>query len=172
MPLKKNVFIAVLLLLGITVSAHAGVTTMANRDDLIGKCGIHAGGAPTRISRTQAQHLSMMVPDAMLGAVPCKAEILFVIRKDGDQAMDFVWKNKLSLAVAALLASFLFDPETYIYGAKDLIVDPLLVRTITQNANWAVFILVCLGAVFAPFLAVSITKAIVGRRHTSTQAAL
>jgi len=144
---------------------HPGIA-----DDLIGKYGIDAGSALTRISRTQAQHLSMMAADGTLDAMPRKAELLFVIRKYGDEAMDFVWKNKGSLAVAAVLASFLSDPESYISGAKELIVDPLLVP-ITQNTNWTVVILVCLGVVFAPFIAVSITKAMVGIRRTSTQAA-
>lgn len=144
---------------------HPGIA-----DDLIEKYGVNAGGALTRVSRTQAQHLSMMAADGTLDAIPQKAELLDVIRKYGDEAMDFVWKNKGSLAVAAVLATFLSDPESYISGAKELIADPVL-KPIAQNTNWTLIILVCLGVVFAPLIAVSITKTVVSFRRAATQAA-
>lgn len=144
---------------------HPGIA-----DDLIEEYGINAAGALTRVSRTQAQHLSMMAADGTLDAIPQKAELLAVIRKYGDEAMDFVWKNKGSLAVATVLASFLSDPESYISGAKVLIADPLL-NPIAQNTNWTLIILVCLGVVFAPLIALSITKTVVSIRRTATQPA-
>jgi len=144
---------------------HPGIA-----DDLIEKFGINAGGALTRVSRTQAQHLSMMAADGTLDAIPQKAELLAVIRKYGDEAMDFVWKNKGSLAVATVLATFLSDPESYISGAKDLIADPLL-KPIAQNTNWTLIILICLGVIFAPLIAVSIRKTVVSFRRAATQAA-
>jgi hypothetical protein len=47
-------------------------------------------------------------------------ELLDVIERYGDRAMDFVWKNKGKLAVAAVMVSFLANPEPYINGVKDL----------------------------------------------------
>lgn len=138
---------------------HPGIA-----DDLIGKYGINAGGALTRVSRTQAQRLSMMAADGTLDAMPRKAELFDVIRKYGDEAMDFVWKNKGSLAVAAVLATFLSDPQSYISGATELIADPVL-RPIAQNTNWTLIILIGLGVVFAPFIAFSITKTIASIRR-------
>ena len=142
---------------------HPGIA-----DDLIEKYGINAGSALTRVSRTQAQRLSMMAADGTLDAMPQKAELLAVIRKYGDEAMDFVWKNKGSLAIATVLATFLSDPEPYIYGAKELIADPIL-KPIAQNTNWTLVILVCLGVVFAPLIALSITKSVMSIRRAATQ---
>jgi len=144
---------------------HPGIA-----DDLIEKYGVNAGDALTRVSRTQAQHLSMMSADGTLDAIPQKAELLAVIRKYGDEAMDFVWKNKGSLAVATVLATFLSDPESYISGAKDLIADPVL-KPIAHNTNWTLIILVCLGVLFAPLIALSISKTVVSIRRAATQAA-
>ena len=38
----------------------------------------------------------------------------------GDRAMEFIWKNKKSLAVAVALTAFLADPKPFIEGGKDL----------------------------------------------------
>ena len=142
---------------------HPGIA-----DDLIQKYGINAGGALTRVSRTQAQRLSMMAADGTLDAMPQTTELLAVIRKYGDEAMEFVWKNKGSLAVATVLATFLSDPESYISGAKQLIVDPFL-EPIAKNTNWTLIILVCLAVVFAPIITLSITKAVANIRRAATQ---
>lgn len=144
---------------------HPGIA-----DDLIEKYGINAGGALTRVSRTQAQHLSMMAADGTLDAMPQKAELLAVIRRYGDEAMDFVWKNKGSLAVASVLATFLSDPESYISGAKELIAEPIL-KPIAQNTNWTLIIVICLGVVFAPLIALLITKSAMSIRRAATQVA-
>jgi hypothetical protein len=47
-------------------------------------------------------------------------ELLAVIGRYGDRAMEFIWRHKKSLTIAAVLAAFLADPEPFITDAKDL----------------------------------------------------
>jgi hypothetical protein len=63
------------------------------------------------------------------------AELLSVVRRYGDGAMDFIWRNKGALTVATLLGTFLADPEAYVSGAKQLVVDPML-APIVRSTNW------------------------------------
>jgi len=76
-----------------------------------------------------------------LDAMSQKTQLLDLIRKYDDEAMDFVWKNMGALAVAWVLAMFLSDPESYFSGAKQLIDGPVL-TPIVKNANWTLIILV------------------------------
>lgn len=68
-----------------------------------------------------ARRLAMMTSDggelAMIGRTP---EILAVIGKYGDKAMEFIWEHKGALAVTATLAAFLAEPEPFINGVKEI----------------------------------------------------
>ena len=72
--------------------------------------------------------------------------------------MDFIWRNKGALTVASVLATFLADPRTYITGAKELIVEPI-VDPIVKNTNWTLIIGAILGVLFLPLIARSFVKA-------------
>jgi len=48
-----------------------------------------------------------------------------VIRQYGDEAMEFIWKNKGALAGSAVLISFLNNPQAYISGAM-VLAQPIL----------------------------------------------
>ena len=127
-------------------------------DDLIERFGGDAAGALNRVSKSSAQRLAMITNDGLLTATPRSPELLTVIRRYGDEAMDFIWKNKGALTVATVLGSFLADPEAYISGAKQLIVDPLL-APIAQNTNWTLIIVGVLAVVFLPFIARRLARA-------------
>ncbi len=62
---------------------------------------------------------------ARIGRTP---ELLGVIGKYGDGAMEFVWKHKAALAVSATLVAFLKNPPAFIEGTKDI------TRTVAENA--------------------------------------
>jgi hypothetical protein len=68
-----------------------------------------------------ARRLAMMASEggelAQIGRTP---EVLGVLEKYGDPAMEFVWRHKGALATTAALAAFLADPEAFITGAKDI----------------------------------------------------
>jgi len=112
-------------------------------DDLIRLYGNDAIGALASLSRKNAQRLSMIVADGHLDKLQKNKEILQVIRRYGDEAMDFIWKNKGALTISALLSQFLVNPEVYIQGAKELIVEPIIEPVVT-SFNWMVIMFVVL----------------------------
>lgn len=90
-------------------------------DDLIDRFGGDAATALKAITKPNAQRLAMVADDGLLTASAKSAELLPVIRQYGDEAMEFIWKNKGALAVTAVLGSFLVDPQAYISGAQKLV---------------------------------------------------
>jgi uncharacterized membrane protein (DUF106 family) len=81
--------------------------------------------------------------------------------------MDFIWKNKGSLAVAAVFGTFLADPQTYISGAKELVVSPVI-EPIARSTNWTLIIAGVLIVVFLPFITRSVMKARRAMKPTKT----
>ncbi|MDX2227834.1 MAG: hypothetical protein SFY92_12180 [Verrucomicrobiae bacterium] len=141
---------------------HPGIA-----DTLIGRYGDEAVGALNTVSRQNAQRLSMVADNGLFAATPRSKELLPVIRQHGDEAMDFIWKNKGSLAIAAVLGTFLAEPQTYISGAKELIVSPV-VEPIARSTNWTLITAGVLIVVFLPFIARSVMKARRAMRPTKT----
>ena len=132
---------------------HPGIA-----DSLISRFGDDAVDALHGVSRQSAQRLSMVTEDGLLNATPRSKELLSVIGRYGDDAMAFVWKNKGPLAVTAVLGTFLADPQTYISGAKELVISPV-VEPIVRNTNWTLIIAGVLAVVFFPFIARSFVRA-------------
>jgi hypothetical protein len=89
-------------------------------DDLIERFGGEAAKTLTTISKPNAQRLAMLADDGLLSASARSTELLSVIRQYGDEAMEFIWKNKGALAGSAVLISFLNNPQAYISGAMVL----------------------------------------------------
>jgi len=106
-------------------------------DGLVTRFGDNAAAALTRLSRTNAQRLAISAQDGLLTQTSRSAELLPVIRKYGDQAMDFIWKNKGALTTLTLLSTFVRDPEPYISGGKDLVVEAAA-RPVTEIGKKAV----------------------------------
>jgi hypothetical protein len=52
------------------------------------------------------------------------ADIFGVLEKYGDRACAFLWRNKGTIFLTGVLASFLNDPQPYLDGARQLIVQP------------------------------------------------
>ncbi|MBK9684507.1 MAG: hypothetical protein IPO59_14945 [Betaproteobacteria bacterium] len=95
----------------------------------------------------------MVVEEGLLEASSRSPELLGVIRMYGDEAMDFVWKNKGALAVTSVLASFRNDPQAYISGAKGLI------EPVVRSVNWTLILGVILLVIFLPVIARSLMRA-------------
>lgn len=66
------------------------------------------------------------------------AELFGVVERFGDRACAFLWRNKGVVFGAALLAAFLADPQPYIDGAKQLIVEPAAgaARDVAARTDW------------------------------------
>jgi len=121
-------------------------------DDLIERFGSNAVGAVSSLTRQNAQHLAIAAEEGLLKASAKSPELLPVIRQYGDQAMDFIWKNKGALTVAAVLGTFLADPQAYISGAKDLF------APVMSGTNWTLIIVGILVIAFLPFIARTILR--------------
>jgi len=96
-----------------------------------------------------ARRLAMMASDGgELAAIGRTPEVLDVIAKYGDPAMDFLWHHKGVLASGVVLAGFLSNPEPYLAGVKDITqvvaentVKPVattMVHEAAAKANWTV----------------------------------
>ncbi len=94
-------------------------------DDLIERFGGEAAKTLTTLSKPNAQRLGMLADDGFLSATARSPELLPVIRQYGDEAMEFIWKNKGALAGSAVLISFLNNPQAYISGAM-VLAQPIL----------------------------------------------
>lgn len=125
---------------------HPGIA-----DGLIDSAGPEAANALVNLSRQSAQRLSMVAADGMLKHPQQSTELLKVLTKYGDHAMDFVWRNKGPLAAGAVMASFLADPKPYIDGIKQLVVDPIA-SPLVKSVNWTLIVVLALGVLSLPWL--------------------
>jgi hypothetical protein len=111
-------------------------------------------------SPRNARRLAMMAGDggelARIGRTP---EVLAVIEKYGDKAMEFIWNHKGALVVTATLAAFLAEPEPFINGAKDItqtVVKPIAdvsaiaakegTAEVARKTNWTLVFLATIAA--------------------------
>jgi hypothetical protein len=76
-----------------------------------------------------------------------KPELISVVRRYGDEACDFIWRNKGALAVGATLTAFVAAPEEFMNGTQklttavgDAAVKPLveLPKANISQINWTV----------------------------------
>lgn len=140
---------------------HPGIA-----DWLITRHGGAAADALNRVSQQNAQRLGIVAQDGLLTATPRSPELLDVIRKHGDAAMDFVWKHKGALTVGAVLASFLADPEAYLSGAKDLAeaVPGRFLEALGRNTVFGMILGGLLIVALLPFIVGSVRKAVAAWR--------
>jgi hypothetical protein len=68
-----------------------------------------------------ARRLAILAEDGALARSGRWGELVAVIERHGDRAMDFVWRHKGALAVATVLGTFLADPEAFLGGGRELI---------------------------------------------------
>jgi hypothetical protein len=124
------------------------------------------------------RRLAMMAEGGELAAMGRTPELMGVIARFGDPAMDFIWRNKGALAVGTTLTAFLARPEAFIEGTNRLAdtVAENAVRPVVQEtagalawllrAATALAILIPAGAAFLairnPQAAKFLVKAIVG----------
>lgn len=89
-------------------------------EPLLRSIGKPAAGAFNAVSTKNGRRLAMMAEDGELAKIGESPELLSVIAKYGDAAMDFVWRHKGALAVGTTLAAFLADPQPFIDGTADI----------------------------------------------------
>lgn len=114
-------------------------------EPLIESIGKPAAGALKAISPQNGRRLAMMAEDRTLGTIGKTDELLEIVAKNGDRAMDFIWKNKGALTVAGTLTAFLASPEPFLNGITDItktIAEPIATMPgkvaveAAKNTNW------------------------------------
>lgn len=111
-------------------------------EPLIESLGQPAASALKTVSRQNGRRLAIMAEEGTLEGIGRTDELLRVVSKYGDRGMDFVWRNKGALAVAAALTSFLANPQPFIDGTVELSgavaegVGAPLAKEVGKSANW------------------------------------
>ena len=125
------------------------------------------------------RRLAMMAEGGELATIGRTPELMQVITRHGDAAMDFIWRNKGALAVGTTLTTFLAKPEAFIDGSNQLVgtIGDVAVKPLVQETGralssliWALLILLIgvpaagvVVAVKCPKLAVGIAKALLAK---------
>jgi hypothetical protein len=122
-------------------------------EDLIEKFGDDAIAILEHSSRQSAQRFAMLADDGLLASSGRSGELLQVLRRFGDPAMEFVWKNKGALTVSSVLATFLTNPQAYISGVAALLTPAI------REVNWTLVALLISGFVFFPRIGPSVLRA-------------
>jgi hypothetical protein len=118
---------------------HKGVA-----EEVIEAHGKSAVGALNAVGTQQARQIAMLQKDGIIRAGEQGDKLLDVVIRYGDKAMAFIWRNKAALAVTAGLGTFVANPEVYIEGGKDLVVEGLagpateMGKEMARNTNWTV----------------------------------
>ncbi len=74
------------------------------------------------------RRMAMLLADGELGKIGHTEELLDVVSKFGDRAVDFIWKNKAGLCVGTALTAFLVNPEPFLSTAQGV------TETVAENA--------------------------------------
>lgn len=132
-------------------AAEAMIKHREIAEPLLESLGRPAAVAFRAVSGQNGRRLAMMSRDGTLTQIGRTPELLAVVGKHGDRAMDFIWRNKSSLAFAAGLAAFLAHPEPFLDGTVQITkivaenaVKPLaeapkeLAIEIGRQVNWTV----------------------------------
>jgi hypothetical protein len=87
---------------------------------LIERCGAGAVPVLNRLSPRSGRRLALLAHEGFLARSGRAPEVLQVIRRHGDRAMDFLWRHRFVLGGSAVLAAFLAHPEPYLDGTAHL----------------------------------------------------
>ena len=124
-------------------------------EEVIEANGRSAIGALNAVGTREARQIAMLQKDGVIKAGKQGNELLDVVTKYGDKAMAFIWRNKGALAVTAGLGTFLANPEAYIDGGKELIVEGVsrpateMGKEVARNTNWTVLGITGIGVLGA-----------------------
>jgi hypothetical protein len=89
-------------------------------EPLVKELGEQGAKALKAVSPQQGRQLAMLAADPSTAAMVRNPQLLGVVSKYGDNAMNFIWRNKGALAVGTTLAAFLANPQPFIDGTAQL----------------------------------------------------
>ena len=141
---KRNLFLAHGDEAAEALIKHPGIA-----DDLLSEVGPQTASTIAKLSKGEAQLLHKMHKSGdlgkILGAAPDAAtsqKFWQALSTHGDDALNYAWKNKKTLAVAATLVAFVTNPEAFIGdgGLVDIVLGPVI--------NWFAPIIAALAAIW------------------------
>jgi hypothetical protein len=80
-----------------------------------------SGRAMAALAPRNARRLAILAEDGTLARSGRWGELVAVIERHGDRALDFTWRHKGALTVSTILAKFLAEPEVFLGGGRELI---------------------------------------------------
>jgi len=126
----------------------------------------HEGAeALAKVTPQNGRRLAILAAEGQL-----KPELVSVVSRYGDEACDFVWRNKGSLAIGAALTAFVASPEEFLDGTRELTatvaeatIQPLaeaavrplaevpkaVAAEVARNTNWTLLAVLAAGGVVA-----------------------
>lgn len=125
-------------------------------EPVIEAAGRSGASALKAVTAQNARRIAMMAEEGTLSKIGRTEELLEIVGKYGDRAMNFVWTNKGGLLTAAALAAFVAEPEPFLDGVKEIVggvVQPVaqiplrLAEGAAAGTNWTVVILATIGVV-------------------------
>ena len=100
-------------------------------ENLIASAGSPAIRAMKPLTEQGVRRMAMLADEPTTAAMAKSPELLNVVGRYGDRAMDFVWRNKLALAGTATLAAFVANPEPFLDGTRQLVENSI--ETVATN---------------------------------------
>ncbi|MGC3971472.1 MAG: hypothetical protein QM775_30265 [Pirellulales bacterium] len=122
-------------------------------EPLVKELGEQGAKALAAVGPQQGRQLAMLAADQTTAAMARNPKLLDVVAKYGDNAMNFVWRNKGALAVGATLTAFLANPQPFIDGTTQLAqaAGENFVKPVTEGIvggiDWTVLAIVVVVAV-------------------------
>jgi hypothetical protein len=117
---------------------------------VLSKYGDDAARAMNKLSKPEAIELATKMADPAFAKLAAPEKLLGVIGKYGDNAMVFINRHWKALAVGTVLIAFVNDPEPYLNGTKELLVDGAdvliggtagkLAEGVASGTNWTIFL--------------------------------
>ncbi len=117
---------------------------------VLNKYGDDAARAMNKLSKPEAIELATKMADPAFAKLAAPEKLLGVIGKYGDNAMVFINRHWKALAVGTVLVAFVKDPEPYLNGTKELLVDGAdvliggtagkLAEGVASGTNWTIFL--------------------------------
>jgi hypothetical protein len=113
-------------------------------EELLERFAQEGAEALAKVTPQNGRRLAMLAAEEQL-----KPELLSVVTRYGDEACDFIWRNKGSLAIGTALATFVASPQEFLDGTQKLtatvpeaVVQPLadvpkaVATEVARNTNW------------------------------------
>jgi hypothetical protein len=131
---------------------HPGIA-----EPVVAAYGKEGAEALVKLNKENAVWLSRMINEGELAKIGRQQELLGVVSKYGDGAMQFIWRHKAALAVTAGLTAFLANPQPFIDGTQQLATGVLenvakpIAETpgkVLSNADWTPVLVAIVVVVF------------------------